>query len=164
MADDKPKAVDRLREFERVMASHPHLDPAAIEAAIGHLPSEVLLEFVFESIPAMVVLKDSTGVIRRANSLATEFFGKQAEGIVGLTMSELAPEQQGQGESEDAEILTTGRQKLGIVRPYCRYDKELRWLRLDKIPHHSREGVVDGIIVFGIDVTDLVRLQPPANA
>ena len=154
MSDDP---VAKLRELEE-SASSLEID----EDLIGSVPADVLLEHVFEALPAMVVLKDTLGRIRRANARALQFTGGTLADLVGKTTAHYSPRYAAESFREEAEIVHTGKPRLGIVRPYQRGDGQFRWVRLDKIPHHDRSGAVDGVVVFGIDVTDLVG-RPPAE-
>jgi PAS domain S-box-containing protein len=154
MADDP---VARLRELEQHAAA-PEID----EDLVGSVPADVLLEHVFEALPAMVVLKDTLGRVRRANARALKFTGRSMAEMVGRTTAHFSQHYASASRDEEDEVIRSGKPKLGIVRPYRRWDGQLRWLRLDKIPHHDRTGAVDGVVVFGIDVTDLVG-RPPAE-
>lgn len=109
---------------------------------------------IFNSVPAMIWFKDRDGNILRANLRAAESIGRRIDQVLGKSTWDLYPEQAEKYQRDDAEVIGSGRAKLGIIERYETPDGKEQWVRTDKIPFRDDEGNIIGVIVFAVDITD----------
>ncbi|MDD5672417.1 MAG: diguanylate cyclase, partial [Candidatus Omnitrophica bacterium] len=114
---------------------------------------------IFNSVPAIIMYKDSENRILRANQTAAESFGLTNELLEGKSLAELCPDEAERYHLDDLEVIETGRPKLGIIEQYQRSTGEKRWLRTDKLPYRDEKGNIVGVIVFSVDITAAKQVE-----
>ncbi|MCA9804165.1 MAG: PAS domain S-box protein, partial [Cyanobacteria bacterium HKST-UBA02] len=139
---------DFLSAFCRVMpaATVPHGDGG-------------YLQRVIDAVPSMIWCKALDGKIVLVNQSAMDRMGLPRELILGRTTSDLHPDEADAYVKDDLKVIESGRAKHGILEILDTYDRGKLWVTTDKIPHYSPDGVVDGLIVFCTDISDLKRTE-----
>lgn len=109
---------------------------------------------VLDALPALVWVKDRDNRILRVNRYAADFLGLPVESIENQYLWELDPERAGLDYRDDLEVLDSGTSRRGQLSPYEDVEGRERWMRVDKMPYHGPEGDLEGLVVFGVDVTE----------
>lgn len=89
---------------------------------------------IFDAMPAMIWYKDRANNILRANRAAYESVGLTAASTQGKSTADLYPDEAAHYFQDDAEVMQTGKPKLGIIEPYQGAKGAKKWIRTDKIP------------------------------
>jgi PAS domain S-box-containing protein len=110
---------------------------------------------LFDSVPALIWIKDDRNRILRANRLAAETLGLPAISIEGHLTEELYPDEATQYLADDLDVIRSGMAKRNIIEPIRFADGSKRWVRTDKIPCRVSQGTGNGVLVFSIDITEL---------
>ncbi len=110
-------------------------------------------EMVFNTTPAMIVIRDMEGKILRANKAYAERMGIPAESMIGMHMSKLMTEGWEETHAEDLEILRTGKPQISIEKAYLARNDDKRWGLVDSLPYVDENGKVMGVITFTLDIT-----------
>ena len=111
------------------------------------------LEIIINSIRAIIFYKDREGRFIRVNKALAELTGIPMENWIGKTVYDLSLETAETYTKDDAEVMTSGKAKLGIVEPLESLDG-IRTVLTDKIPIKDENGKVTGLIGLTIDITD----------
>ncbi len=130
------------------------------EAALRHKREE--WQLIFDSVPAMIWIKDCHNRIVRLNSAAAESFGMNITQIEGKSAYDLYPDEASKYYEADLEVITSGKPKLGILEPLLTKDGDKRWVQTDKVPYRDASGSIAGVVVFAIDITDQLNAQDEA--
>lgn len=109
-------------------------------------------QIVFDSVPAMIALKDLKSNVIRANPAFRRGFGPSEEEVVE-GWSPRGPFA-GDYRRDDLEVINSGRPKLGILEQFVTPSGEIRWARVDKIPYTDDQGNIAGVLLFGLDITE----------
>ncbi|MEK7757183.1 MAG: PAS domain-containing protein, partial [Planctomycetota bacterium] len=150
---------DRANEVLRQQAV---FEAQIAERARSHfslLQSRDEQQTIFHSVPAMIWFKDKEGRILRANRNAAQSIGRSVEEVDGKSTYELYPDEAAKYQRDDAEVIESGKPKLGIVERYEIPSGAERWVRTDKIPYYDPSGNIVGVIVFAVDITELKKAQ-----
>lgn len=144
------EAIVRLKELDERLSTE-----------LESTPPDLVLEHIFDSIPAIVVLLNRQGDVVRANQEAREFVhcrsgsdhrvGRLCENPCSECKLRILAHS-----AEDAKVML-GQRIHGIVRKFTEYGDV--WMRMDKIPYSNPDGEVQGLLVFGIDVTDMMAAR-----
>jgi len=109
---------------------------------------------ILNATPAHIWLKDTENRALKVNTSVAAYLGLSVEDVEGKYLHELFPakdaEQIYQG---DLEIIHTGQPKLGVIEERRLLSGELRWLRVDKVPHLDEQGNVSSLIIHAQDIT-----------
>ena len=160
--DGKPRWLNQ----RNTLLKNENGTPAALEGIISDVSlqkeAEDLLRrqreeyrLMFEAIPAMVIVKDRSGKILKANSLAAEYIGYNNEQLEGKFIYEIFPANAEKYEIEDQQILSTGKPLLNILEEYEKTGQGKFWLTYDKYPYKNENGEIVGIIVMARDITEI---------
>lgn len=127
---------------------------------------DLVLEHIFNAIPAIVVLFDRNGEVVRANEQAREFVkcSSTTDHSVGKKCAhpcELCKLREFLVSAEDTLVLT-GRAFHGVVKE-VEHDGKKMFLRMDKVPYYSPNGGIEGVLAVGVDVTDIIKPAPTAG-
>ncbi|MBK9142689.1 MAG: response regulator [Candidatus Melainabacteria bacterium] len=117
------------------------------------------LQRVIDAVRSMIWCKALDGKIVLVNQSAVDRMGLPRELILGRTTLDLHPDEADAYVKDDLQVIESGRAKHGILEILDTYDRGKLWVTTDKIPHYSPEGVVDGLIVFCTDISDLKRTE-----
>ena len=119
--------------------------------------SRLMLRMVLDTIPQRVFWKDLHSVFLGCNkSMAedcgfagpAELIGKTDEATTGAAWAE-------RYRADDREVIESNRPKLNYEKPQRRPDGSQRWLRLNKLPFHDRDGRIIGVLGTYEDITEL---------
>jgi two-component system, cell cycle sensor histidine kinase and response regulator CckA len=128
-----------------------------IERALAEQQEEY--QTIFDSVPAIVLFKNTQNKILRANRYAEHFVGLTSAQMVGKSCEELHAGDPEAFYKEDQEVIRTGKPKLGSIEPLMLPSGKKRWLQADRIPYRDCDGNITAIIVFAVDITDLKNAQ-----
>jgi PAS domain S-box-containing protein len=126
-------------------------DKIAMEEVLNHQRRDH--ELVFNTTPALIVIRDLEGRIVRANRAYAERMGVPAERLIGMHMSELMAEDWAMTHAEDLEIIRTGKPLMSVEKAYRARDTEKRWGLVDTLPYIDDSGKARGVISFTLDIT-----------
>lgn len=116
-------------------------------------------QIIFDSVPAMIWLKDTESRLLRINQAAAASRGLPAAQLEGKSFYEIYPDEAEQYYLEDLEVIHSGVPKQGQVELLPTVSGQKCWVRTDKIPYRDETGQVAGVIVFAVDITDLIRVE-----
>ncbi|MEG4849983.1 PAS domain S-box protein [Microcoleus sp. B5-D4] len=116
-------------------------------------------QIIFDSVPAMIWLKDTESRLLRINQAAAASRGLPADQLEGKSFYEIYPDEAEQYYLEDLEVINSGVPKQGQVELLPTVSGQKCWVRTDKIPYRDETGKVAGVIVFAVDITDLIRVE-----
>ena len=122
------------------------------------------LHHLLKQIPAVIgILKGREGRVVLANDTFRQFWGPRL--APGKTMREIWPELEGQGHFALIEqVYDTGeviskRAYPGYVRRPQTDITDLVYFDLVFVPHRNLAGAIDGVIMYGVEVTEHVQAQ-----
>ncbi|KPJ52651.1 hypothetical protein AMJ39_07345 [candidate division TA06 bacterium DG_24] len=121
------------------------------------------LQTIFDSVPAYIFTKDRLGRYLRVNKALAEATGIPVEEWEGKTDAEVEPVYAQRYQSDDREVMESGRAKRNIVEP-LKTAQGTRWARADKIPMRDRSGNVVGLIGVAVDITAQKRAEERLKA
>jgi diguanylate cyclase (GGDEF)-like protein/PAS domain S-box-containing protein len=116
-------------------------------------------QIIFDSLPAMIWYKDTESRLLRINKAAAASRGFPANQLEGKSFYEIYPDEAEQYYLEDLEVINSGVPKHGKVELLPTVSGQKCWVRTDKIPYRDESGQVVGVIVFAVDITDLIRVE-----
>ncbi|MGB7893208.1 MAG: PAS domain S-box protein [Microcoleus sp.] len=116
-------------------------------------------QIIFDSVPAMIWLKDTESRLLRINQAAAASRGLPAAQLEGKSFYEIYPDEAEQYYLEDLEVINSGVPKQGQVELLPTASGQKCWVRTDKIPYRDETGKVAGVIVFAVDITDLIKVE-----
>ena len=114
---------------------------------------------IIDNAPAMVWYKDTKNNFIRVNPAAAKAFGLSVEEIEGKNAFDLFPDRGESYYNDDLEVITTGNPKTGIVEQMRTASGELLWVQTDTIPLKNEQGMVTGVLVFVVDITERKRAE-----
>jgi len=153
---------NRSNRANEVLRQQAVMEAQVAERARSHyalLQTRDEQQTIFHAVPAMIWFKDKEGRILRANRNAAESIGRRVEEVDGRSTYELYPDEAAKYQRDDAEVIESGRPKLGIVERYEIPSGAERWVRTDKIPYCDPSGNIVGVIVFAVDITEQKKAQ-----
>ena len=109
---------------------------------------------ILDSVPALVIYKDTKNRIIRTNRYAAEIMGRPLHELEGKSDFELHPVEGERYYRADLDVIRSGQPKYGIIEPMMRPDGERRWVRTDKVPYRDATGEIVGVIAFAVDITE----------
>ncbi len=121
-------------------------------------------QVILDSMPSMVWYKDLENRVIRVNKAVCDSLGMSASELEGKPIAELFPEEAEAYFWADLEVIKSGKPKLGIVEIVRAIDGSVRWLHTDKMPFRDESGVIQGIIAFCSDVTQLKSAEDELKA
>ncbi|MEG3898013.1 MULTISPECIES: diguanylate cyclase domain-containing protein [unclassified Microcoleus] len=116
-------------------------------------------QIIFDAVPAMIWYKDTESRLLRINQAAAASRGLPADQLEGKSFYEIYPDEAEQYYLEDLEVINSGVPKQGKIELLPSVSGQKCWVRKDKIPYRDETGQVAGVIVFAIDITDLMRVE-----
>jgi two-component system, sensor histidine kinase and response regulator len=129
--------------------------------------SENLLNSIIENVPVGLLLKDSDHIVERANSTYLNWYGFDADTMVGHRSDEIEDFQSIKEaefmNAQEREVLNTGRTLTRLVkRPFA--DNRVHTVSITKFPVYDRQGNITKVGSVSIDLTEQVQAQNVANA
>lgn len=116
-------------------------------------------QVIFDSLPAMIWYKDTESRLLRINQAAAASRGLPANQLEGKSFYEIYPDEAEQYYLEDLEVINSGVPKYGKIELLPTVSGQKCWVRTDKIPSRDESGQVTGVIVFAVDITDLMKVE-----
>lgn len=110
-------------------------------------------KLIFETMPAMVLVKDTTGNIIKVNKAAAKYIGYKTEEMEGMSLAAFFPQQAEQYKSEDDIVIKTKKPQLGIIEEFINRKKERKYIKYDKYPYFDLDGNITGVVVMAQDIT-----------
>lgn len=114
---------------------------------------------IFDAVPAMIWHKDINNRLLQVNKAAASLTGFSAEELAGKLVSEIAPEAADKYYQEDLDVINSGIAKLGILERLPTASGEKCWIRKDKIPCRDEGGNIVGLMIFAVDITELMQVE-----
>ncbi len=112
-------------------------------------------QVIFDSVPAIIIYKDTHNRMLRLNEKAAKAFGSTAAQLEGRHTDEVLPKDVADALYEDdRRVIETGKPLLGVEESHPTADGKVHWMRTDKVPYFDGEGKVIGVIVFSVDITE----------
>jgi len=121
--------------------------------------SQDTYETLFDSLPALIFVTDRKGTFQWVNRSFIEFFGITKESSTGKTYSDLFSSNPMEIPVEFQEIISSGDVRKGIVKSVRLPHSDEKILKLDYFPWTDEVGTINGIIGFGIDITEHQRVE-----
>lgn len=116
-------------------------------------------QIIFDALPALIWYKDSDSKLLRINKAAALSRGLPAAQLEGKSFYEIYPDEAEQYYLEDLEVINSGIPKYGKVERLLTASGQKCWVRTDKIPYRDETGQVTGVIVFAVEIADLIRVE-----
>ena len=110
-------------------------------------------EIIFNSAPALIIYKDCLNHIMRVNKAAADSLNLTPDQIEGRHSKDVYPKQFENHFADDLEVIKSGQPKLGIVESYQSESGEVKWVQTNKVPYRDKNGNVQGVLLFAIDIT-----------
>jgi len=115
-------------------------------------------ELIFDSVPALIYLKDRQGRHLKVNKALAAFCGIPKARWIGKTIAELIPGYPGRYTAEDQRVIKTGKAKTRILEVLQSADDDA-WALTDKIPYRNGHGEVIGLVGISRLITELKLAQ-----
>lgn len=119
------------------------------------------LNQIIDSIPAGFLFKDDKNNILKCNETFSktaevenqeELIGKNIADIIGKADAALIYQ-------DDLDIIQSGEAKMGVIEKVLMPSGKRKWMRSDKTPYKDENGVNSGVLIYSIDVTDMMESQ-----
>jgi len=111
---------------------------------------------IFNSVPALVALKNAKGEIMTANRAFLRTFGLKEKDLEDWSEI-ISRDQYYRYMEEDREVISSGRPKYGILEHVVDNEGGEYDIVKDKLPLTDADGATIGTIMFALDVTDQMK-------
>ncbi|MDA0991580.1 MAG: ATP-binding protein [Verrucomicrobia bacterium] len=144
----------------------PHKDvspPSGAGAAADKKPQSIIDErnvfrSIFNQAPLMIWCKDTQNNILLANETAARAVNMTPEAMMNRSTESIYGDAAKQYYEDDLEVIQSGQPKLGIVEQ-LKTSTGTIWIQTDKFPWRDDNGVVQGVVVFVMDITDRKTIE-----
>ena len=157
------EAADRLKISDEKIAL---LSAAIDQEGAARVRAEVQLKqrtdefnMVFNSVPALIWIKDKENRILRVNQTAADALARPASEIEGRSTAEFYPDEAEAYHRDDLEVIVSEKPKIGIVEQVRTTGGEKRWIQTDKVPFRDVNGTITGVMVVAQDITARKQLE-----
>ncbi|MFA4826345.1 MAG: RyR domain-containing protein [Methanoregula sp.] len=123
-----------------------------------NLVSEDMYRTLFDSLPAMVFITDTTGTLVWHNHFFSDFFALSGASATGKKVSALFHDNDGSS-IDCAEVAASGMMRKGVMKSLRMPSSEEKTLKLDYFPQRDAAGEIRGVIGFGLDITEQVQMD-----
>lgn len=120
--------------------------------------SQTDLDTIFNSVPAMIWYKDGHNRLVRVNQYTQDLTDIPIEDLQGQPMETHFPDLAEKCHLGDLEVMRTGKPIYGAIAE-VKTAQGPRWLKVDKVPYRGKEGVIQGVIMFAVDITESRKAQ-----
>jgi PAS domain S-box-containing protein len=110
---------------------------------------------LIDNVPAMIWYKDTCNNFIRVNPAGARTYGMPVGAVEGKSAYDLFPEDAKDYYRDDLEVISSGKPKFGIIQPMKTSSGKNLWIRTDKIPLKGKNGTINGVLVFAVDITDI---------
>ena len=121
--------------------------------------SEGLLDSIIENVPVGLLVKDADHIVERANSTYLNWYGFDADTMVGRKSDEIEDFQPAEEaafmNAQELEVLTTGQtQTRQVERPFA--DGQVHTVSITKFPVYDQQGNIIKVGSASVDLTEQV--------
>ncbi|MFK7946116.1 MAG: ATP-binding protein [Saprospiraceae bacterium] len=118
-------------------------------------------ENLMDTMSNLVMIKDDKNRIVRVNKKYAAFSNQSVSFYKGANMYDLLSEKDAlRFHQEDLEIINTRKPKLQNLEKVSIYGSDKpAWIRTNKFPYYNQEGEIQGVVIFGTDVTREVAAE-----
>ncbi len=119
------------------------------------------IEFLLNTISIMVTYKDCNNRIVKVNQAQANFMGLESpDELINYDLNEkLPPEEASKYREEDLSIIQKDEPVIGVTDSFTAMDGSVRHIKTDKWPYKDKKGNTKGVVVLGLDVTDLINAK-----
>ncbi|MFA7620981.1 MAG: PAS domain S-box protein [Aminobacteriaceae bacterium] len=110
---------------------------------------------ILDAIPISITMKDTGRRYMLVNSSYADLMGIPAERFIGRSLEEVLPGAGAESDEEDERVLESGEQVVTERLITSSKEGEHRWHTVVKTPLFDLDGVIDGIVGCGMDITPL---------
>ncbi|OHD73594.1 MAG: hypothetical protein A2V99_18845 [Spirochaetes bacterium RBG_16_67_19] len=130
----------------------------SVQDVTGFRQSSLECELIFDSVPALICLKDRQGRHLKVNQALAAFYGIPKARWIGKTVEELLLDRADQT-AEDQRVIHTGRPETGILEVLQASGGATAWALTDRIPYRNVRGEVIGLVGISALITELKLAQ-----
>lgn len=118
-------------------------------------------ENLMDTMSNLVMIKDDKNRIIRVNKKYAAFSNQTVAFYKGANIYDLLSEKDAlRLHQEDLQIINTRKPKLQNLEEISIYGTDkTAWVRTDKFPYYNQEGDIQGVVIFGTDVTREVAAE-----
>ena len=121
--------------------------------------SQDTFERMFDSVPALIFVTDRYGSLQWVNRAFIDFFGISRESVEGKKYSDFFSSAKAEILIDLEELVSSGESEKGVLRLVHVRPPEEKIVKMDLIPWKGTNGTINGIIGFGIDITEQYRME-----
>jgi len=130
-------------------------------SAPGGISADTWLQYIYAAIAGAIIVVDPSGTVVWANDAAGEIAGIPASALVGVGLvnqpwliHDAADQDLPSKERPIPRAIETGQpQRRFMMRLIRNIDKQTRWLLMDAVPLLDAQGVVQQVVVSGVEMT-----------
>jgi PAS domain S-box-containing protein len=116
-----------------------------------------LYKRIFDSLPAIVFIKDKNNRLIEFNKTFEEFVKIPREQLLGKSIPELFADAE-KNREDDREVIETGKSKLNIIEEVI-VAGNILWLKTDKIPLTNDNNDIIGVLGISQDITQQKSME-----
>jgi PAS domain S-box-containing protein len=116
-------------------------------------------QIILDTISSLIWYIKPDGEVIRANRAAAAVIGKSLDEVVGHSIYELYPNDAERFQAENAEIVNTRMPLRGLVGWSGKPSQDEAAYMIDKVPYINEDGILEGIVTVGANVTELLRKE-----
>lgn len=111
----------------------------------------------FESSPVFIWIKDCNNNLIHINKAAASLEGKSVEELEGKSCYDIYTRERADVFWEnDLEVINSGQPKLSYYELHIIPNTDIgKWLQVNKLPVKNSEGIITGVMVYAIDITEI---------
>ncbi|HQP92082.1 MAG TPA: PAS domain S-box protein, partial [Candidatus Omnitrophota bacterium] len=114
------------------------------------------LETILDSVPALVFYKDKKNHFLRINQTCSDLIGIPKKDIIGKSVSDIFPMSAEKFWKSDKQVIDSGIPLRNVVEEI---KEKNAIIQIDKIPYMDDKGEIIGVIGFGINVTEHLKIE-----
>ncbi len=115
---------------------------------------------IFNAVSAIIWYLDKEGRVIRGNKTAADMLKIPLDQLIGKTVFDLFPREEAERfNADNRDVIESGTPKFGIIEHYTIATGEVRWAQTDKIPYRTKDGKINGVIIFVNDITERKRAE-----
>lgn len=116
-------------------------------------------EMIFNSVPAMIWLKNEKNIILRVNEQASSILNLKPSEMEGRPITDFYGPSTEENRKSDLQIMQSGQPTLGQIEQIKIGDQQSIWVRKDKIPYYDEVKGEGGILVVAQDISDIKHAE-----
>ncbi len=159
---ERKQAEKQLKQYQQHLEKLVEERTEKLEKEIKeHANTEEEMQFMLDSAPVYILLKDRKMKYMRANRLTRdalmqkEFIGKTIYDITVIDREYCDIESQG-----DKTVIETGKpQEIVLKYKNKSSGSDDNWLKISRIPHKDKNGNVDRFVIMALDITGLKQAE-----